>query len=333
MKRLRAGVIGLGVGESHIAGYQSHPDCEVVALCDFSGEKLKAVGEKYPGLRLTGQVDELLNAPDIDVVSIASYDNYHYEQMVQAINNGKHVFVEKPLCLYRSEACEIRRLLREKPDLKMSSNMVLRAAPRFRQLRQMIAGGELGQLYYVEGDYNYGRIHKITEGWRGKIEFYSVVYGGGVHMIDLLQWLSGDKVVEVAAWGNNISTRGKFNYNDMVVSILKFQSGMVGKMAANFSCVSPHFHNLSIYGTKATFINGQESGILMESRDPSHPGRKITTPYKVADKGALIHSFVDSILNRTQPLVTADDVFATMSVCFAIEEATHQSGSVVVEYI
>lgn len=334
MKRLRAGVIGLGVGEQHIAGYQSHPHCEVVALCDFSDEKLAMAKAKYPGIRLTRQAGEVLQDPEIDVVSIASYDNYHYEQIVQAINNDKHVFAEKPLCLYESEATDIRRLLQEKPHLKMSSNLILRMSPRFRWLKQMIADGDMGQLFYVEGDYDYGRVHKITDGWRGKIDFYSVVYGGGVHIIDLLLWLTGDQVIEVAAYGNNLATRGtSFRYNDIVVSILKFQSGMVGKVTANFGGVSPHFHALSIYGTKATFVNGLEYGTLFESRDPAQGGRKITAPYPGTQKGDLIYSFVDSILNRSQAEVTLEDIFKTMSVCFAIEKATHQSDSVVVRYI
>jgi len=334
MKQLRAGIIGLGVGEKHIEGYQSHPDCEVVALCDFSNEKLTMARTKYPDIKLTHQADELLSDPDIDVVSIASHDNYHYEQIVQAINNNKHIFVEKPLCLYEGEATHIRRLLQEKPGLKMSSNLILRMAPRFRLLKQMITDGHMGQLFYVEGDYNYGRLHKITDGWRGKIDFYSVVYGGSVHIVDLLLWLTGDRVVEVAAYGNNLASRDTgFRYNDMVVSILKFQSGMVGKVAVNFGCVSPHFHVLSIYGTKATFVNGLEYGTLFESRDPTQAGRKITAPYPGTQKGALIYSFVDSILNRSQAEVTLEDIFKTMSVCFAIEKATHQSGSVVVRYL
>lgn len=334
MKRLRAGIIGLGVGEQHIEGYRSHPDCDVVALCDFSEEKLSLAKTRYPGMKLTSQADEILQDPDIDIVSIASYDNYHYEQIVKAIDNDKHVFVEKPLCLYEDEAVHIRRLLREKPGIKMSSNLILRMSPRFLQLKQMIRGGEMGQLFYVEGDYNYGRIQKITDGWRGKVDFYSVIYGGGVHMVDLLLWLSGDRVVEVAAYGNNLATRGTgFRYNDMVVSILKFESGMVGKVAVNTGCVFPHFHALNIYGTKATFINGLEHGTLFESRDPAQAGRKITAPYTGTHKGALIYSFVDSILKRSQAEVTIEDIFKTMSVCFAMEKATHQSGSVVVTYI
>jgi len=333
MKRLKAGIIGLGVGEKHIAGYQSHPDCEVVALCDFSEEKLKAAGDKYPGIKLTIQADELLNDPEIGIISIASYDNYHYEQIVQAISNDKHIFVEKPLCLYESEAAEIRRLLQEKPHLKLSSNLILRVVPRFRLLKQMIADGDLGQLFYVEGDYNYGRLHKITEGWRGKIDFYSVVYGGGVHVIDLLLWLTGDRAIEVASYGNNLSSQGSFRYNDMVVAILKFQSGMVGKVAMNFGCVSPHFHALSIYGTKATFINGRDYGRFFESRDLNQPTREITAAYPGAHKGTLIYSFIDSILNRSQAEVTLENIFETMSVCFAVERATHQSSAVVVKYI
>jgi len=334
MKILSAGIIGLGVGEEHIAGYQSHPDCEVVALCDFSDEKLAMARDRYPGISLTSRADELLQDPDIDIVSIASYDNYHYQEIVQAINNNKHIFVEKPLCQYQSEAAHIRRLLQEKPALKLSSNLILRMAPRFRLLKQMITGGDMGQLFYVEGDYNYGRLHKITEGWRGKLDFYSVICGGGIHMLDLLLWLTGDRVIEVAACGNNISSRGSdFRYNDIVVSILKFQSGMVGKVTANFGCVSPHFHALQIYGTKATFINDRDYGRLFESRDPNQPAKKITADYPGTHKGALIHSFVDSILNRSQPEVTVEEIFGSISVCFAIERAMHESGSVMVEYI
>ena len=80
MERLRVGIIGLGVGEKHIEAYQRHPGCEVVALCDFSSEKLSAIGSKYPGIPLTDKADDLLQDPDIDVVSIASYDNYHYDR-------------------------------------------------------------------------------------------------------------------------------------------------------------------------------------------------------------------------------------------------------------
>ena len=53
-------------------------------------------------------------------------------------------------------------------------------------MRELIAAGELGELFHLEGDYDYGRRHKLTDGWRGRIPYYSVVLGGAIHMVDLL---------------------------------------------------------------------------------------------------------------------------------------------------
>jgi predicted dehydrogenase len=331
---LKAGIIGLGIGETHIAGYLRHPGCDVAALCDFDEERRALLQQKYPHLKVVREADELLQDPQIGVVSIASYDNYHFEQVVKAISHGKHVFVEKPLCLAESEAEQIRSLLAEHPHIRLSSNLILRMSPRFRLLKKMVRAGDLGQPYYVESDYNYGRLEKITDGWRGKIGFYSVVLGGGVHVIDLLLWLTGDVVIDVASYGNNLSSKeAGFSYNDMVVAILKFRSGMVGKISANFGCVFPHFHQLSIYGTKATFVNGPKEARLFQSRDSAVRPTRIRSAYPGAAKGDLIFSFIDAILNNTKPEVTTDDVFNTMSVCFAIEKAVKTNQTVAVNYL
>lgn len=321
--KLRAGIIGLGVGEAHVAGYEAHPDCRVTALCDFSPRKLREAKKKYPHVRLTKDADEILNDPAIDVVSIASYDSYHYEQAAQALRQGKHLFVEKPLCLDESEAAGIRTLLDSRPKLSFSSNLILRQSPRFLALKDLVDRGRFGRLYYVEGDYNYGRIHKITDGWRGRIPFYSVVYGGGVHLLDLLLWLTKDRVTEVSAYGNRLATKGsRFRYNDCVAAILRFQSGMVGKVTSNFSCVHPHFHPLALYGTKAAFVHRREGGELFTSRDPKACAKMIRAPYPGVHKGGLLYNFVDHILKGTKLIVPAEDVFRVMSVCFAIEKAS-----------
>ncbi|HIJ70280.1 MAG TPA: Gfo/Idh/MocA family oxidoreductase [Planctomycetes bacterium] len=334
MKKLRVGIIGMGVGEQHIAGFQNHPACEVAALCDFSAQKREMVRSKYPDMSVYENDEAILANPDIDIVSVASYDNYHYSQTAAAIRNNKHVFVEKPLCLYAKEARRIRSLLRERPDLKLSSNLILRKSERFIRLKKMIDEGRLGCLYCVEGDYNYGRLQKITEGWRGRIDFYSVVYGGAVHIVDLLLWLTGSRVVEVSAYGNNISTRdSQFKYFDTVVSILRFENDITGKVTSNYSCVCPHFHNLAIYGTKGTFVNGRETAKLFCSRDPQAGFEKIDAPYPGVHKGDLIYSFVDSIVNGSGADVTIEDIFKVMSVCFAIEKACQKGGAAEVEYI
>ena len=206
--------------------------------------------------------------------------------------------------------------------------------PRFRLLKKKIENKEFGELYYLESDYNYGRLHKITNGWRGKMSYYSVVYGGGVHIVDLLLWLTGDDIEEVFSYGNNIcSKHSGFNYNDFVVTILRFKKGFNAKVACNMGCVYPHFHTLCIYGTEATFINDSKHGIYYKSRDPKIPPQKINEAYPGAQKGDLLYNFVESIIDGVHLVVSTDDVFKTMAVCFAIEKAVNGSDPVKVNYI
>lgn len=331
---LKAGIIGLGVGEAHIAGYESGGRCRVVALCDRDPARRAAAAKRYPEKKIYENDVDLLHDPEIDVVSIASYDDCHHAQVTAALSQNKHVFVEKPLCLHEREAREIRNLLNTRPHLKLSSNLILRKSPRFVELKRMIADGKLGELFHIEGDYNYGRLHKITEGWRGDLDFYSVVLGGGIHLIDLFLWLTGDRVIEAAACGNRISSRSsKFRYDDMVVCILKFAGGMTGKLGVNFGCVQPHFHNLAVYGTSATFVNGRDRGLLYRSRDPETAPDTLDSAYPGIHKGGLIASFVDAVVDDTEPEVTAEDVFRAMSVCFAVERAGRESAWIAVDYI
>ena len=328
MRPLRAGVIGLGVGEQHIAGYREHSQCEVVAVCDTDPEKLAEVQSRHPELVGVSDPVELLDDSEIDVVSIASYDDAHHAQIMRALANGKHVFVEKPLVLYENELQEVRAMLASKPELNLSCNVPLRRSPRFGQLRDDVQAGELGELFHFEGDYDYGRRHKLTHGWRGYVPHYSVVLGGAIHMVDLLLWITGDRVTEVSAYSSKVATRGtRFKPSDFVIATMRMRSGATAKVTANLGCVSPHFHGVRIYGTEGTFINGIPNGMMYRPSESSSEAEVsvVDSPYPGVHKGALIHGFVEQILTGKPSLVTADEVFETLAVCFAIERA-HREG-------
>lgn len=329
MNELRAGIIGLGVGERHIAGFEHDPRCRVTALCDISERRLAEVSAAYPGRRLVTDAEDILDDPDIDVVGIASYDDIHFAQVVRAIGNGKHVFVEKPICQHADQLEEIRARLDERPGTRLSSNLILRMCPRFRRVHGMLREGVFGVPYYLEASYNYGRIHKILDGWRGRLDYYSVTQGGGIHVIDLLTWLAGEAVVEVAAFGTRLAMADSATrFDDTVVAVLKFANGAVGRITSNFACVYPHFHELAVYGTEATFQNGLEAGSLFTSRDPGERPVVIDDPYPGVNKGELIRSFVGAILDGTRPEVDADDVFRAMEVCLAIDRAAETGAPV-----
>lgn len=323
---LNVGVIGLGVGEKHIAGYQAHARSRVTTICDWDSQRLAEVAGRHPGLKTATDADELLEDPTLDVISIASYDSCHYEQVERALQAGKHVFVEKPLCMHPQEAARLAELHAERPDLRISSNLPLRLSPRFLELKQTIADGVFGTLYYIEADYQYGRLFKVTEGWRGDLDYYSVILGGGVHMVDLVLWLTGERVVSVTAVGNRIASAGsKFRFDDFVTSTLELESGAIAKINANFGCIHPHFHAVEVFGTDATFINGLDEGKLWTLAGGQPVARSVRSPYPGVEKGDLIPSFVESIVSERPALVTTDEVFAAMEVLFAIERA-HASG-------
>lgn len=331
---LNAAVIGLGVGERHIAGYEAHPSARVVALCDIDGEKREMAARRYPQRRITGDADQLLSDPDIHVVSVASYDDAHFDQIMAALRANKHVFVEKPLVLKPDQARAVRQALQDRPHLRLSSNLILRKVPRFADLRDRIVEGEFGRIFNIEASYHYGRLQKLTHGWRGTMPGHSVVLGGGIHMIDLAMWLIGDRITEVSAVGNRIAGNGSPHQNfDCVTASVRFAGGAIGQVSANYGCVRPHFHALSVFGTEATFFNDPGDAIVYRSRDPETPPDPLDTAYPAAAKGDAIPSFIDAILGHGSPSVDIDDVFNCLSVCFAIEEAAHKGGTVNVEYL
>ena len=104
MQPLKFGVIGLGVGEQHVAAYQAMPGCEVAAICDIDATRLAEVGSRRNIAKRSSNWREIVEDPDINAVSICSYDSAHAEQAIAALSAKKHVMVEKPAVLHRREA-------------------------------------------------------------------------------------------------------------------------------------------------------------------------------------------------------------------------------------
>lgn len=318
---LKAGVIGFGVGEQHILGLKNS-GVDVVAICDKNDSKMVEASKKYPECKIYRNANSVINSSEIDIVSIASFDQDHYKHVVNSILSGKHVFCEKPLCMNETELKGIRNALNKRPNIKLSTNTILRMSRRFKDAYKKIISKSFGKIYSIEGDYNYGRIEKITNGWRTKVKNYSVILGGGIHLVDLLIWFVNSPIVEVYAMGNKICTeKTSFDYNDMVISIVKFENGVVGKISANFGCVHPHFHKVVVYGTKATFVNEIHNAYFFNSRNPEVSPKILKSDYPGLQKGDLIPSFINSIKGVSKSIVDIETVFKVMSACIAIDKS------------
>lgn len=335
---LGVAVVGLGIGEQHARAYARLPQCEVRALVDLDAAKAMRLAAEFPGSKVFGDFDGVLSDRGIDLVSIASFDEAHFGQVMAALHAGKHVFVEKPLCRTAGELSDIRSALKARPDLHLASNLVLRGADIYRWLRSEIGAGAFGEIYAFDGDYLYGRLHKITDGWRGKAEDYSVMMGGGIHMIDLLLWLTGQRPDRVQAAGSRVATRGSgFHYDDFTAATLTFSSGLVARITANFACMHPHQHVVRIFGTRKTFILDDAGPRVLAHRDPPERGMPVTwaTPVALAttpaDKGVLIPGFVQGVAAgapaRNDELEATLDAIAIAVACDAAA-ASRQSATI-----
>ena len=326
-KPLKVGVIGLGVGEQHAISYNEIEGVEVVALCDIDPGQLTEVADRQGISSRHTDYKAITENPDIDIVSICSYDDHHVEQAISAFENGKHVMVEKPVALNRGDA---ERLLRAQQDSGkfITSNLILRHSARFKELKGWIDAGDFGDIVAMEGDYIHQILWKLTEGWRGKMDFYCVTYGGGIHLIDLMRWLIGQEVVEVTGMGNQILTAGtQYKYPDTIINLLRFDGGAIAK---NMSILGPQrtqLHALNVYGTKKTFVNDTPNAKLFDGDDAANE-HVVTTPYPGIRKGDLLPGFIDAIREGREPLVGARDIFRVMDICFAAWESV-QSGRTV----
>lgn len=328
---LKIGIIGLGVGERHLVGYRALPGVEVAAICDLDPARLDAVGRRYGIVDRYADFRRITECPDIDAVSVCSYDDAHAEHCIAAFRGGKHVMVEKPVALVRGEAEAVLRAQQDSGRI-ITSNLILRASPRFRELKDQITAGAFGEVFCIEGDYIHNILGKITKGWRGRMKTYCTIYGGGIHLIDLMRWLLDREVVEVCGMGNKVLTRNSaYRFDDTFINVLRFEGGALGKCLTTFGPQRTKFHSLSVYGTRKTFVNDISDAKLFDGDAPENE-HVVATPYPGMEKGDLIPDFIGAIREDREPSVGARDVFRVMDICIAARESAETGHTVKVSY-
>jgi predicted dehydrogenase len=329
---LGAATVGLGVGEQHARTLASTERCALHWVYDLDVEKAASLAAEL-GARAASGLNDILDDADVDLVTIASYDDAHFQQTVAALRAGKHVFVEKPLCRSVDELHHLKAVW-QASGRHLVANLVLRGAPLYQWLRDAIAAGEFGEVYAVDGDYLYGRLPKITDGWRKDVPDYSVIQGGAVHMVDLMLRLTGQRPVSVTAVGNRIATRGTaFRYHDFVAATYRFDSGLIGRITANFGAVQPHQHVLRVFGTRATFIYDDRGPRLQTSRAADASWVAIDQAPLPRSKGVLIAPFVDAIVEPSARGRQTQHEFDLIAACVAADVAAVTGASETIAYV
>ena len=320
IKKLYAATIGLGFGLSHAKVFKNNKNVKLVCVNDLNLKK-KKLAESLK-TTFTQKSNFIFDNKKINLVSIASYDNYHFQHLLKAIKNKKNIFIEKPICQNSKQLGIVKKLLKDN-KLKLSSNFVLRYHPKFKKVKELVNQNKIGKIYSIEGEYNYGRLIKLIKGWRGEIPYYSIVQGGGIHIIDLMQWLINSIPLKAISVGNNlISKQSKFKFNDNNIALIAFKNGVTGKVTSNFSCAMPHNHYLKIYGKKGTIEVSFDKIFWYKSR--LKKSKPVLVKYKNDKnyKDKLLNSFIESIFNKKKNYnPSLQDIYSSLSTCFAIDKS------------
>jgi predicted dehydrogenase len=142
-------VVGLGYwGPNLVRNFYEVDGAEPVMLCDMRAERLHQVSRRYPALTLTKRFEDVLEDPRVDAVAIATPVSTHFSLAQAALEAGKHVFVEKPLAASSQEGEELMELADSRGLVLMPGHTFLYSPP-VRAIRDMIAAGELGEIYFI----------------------------------------------------------------------------------------------------------------------------------------------------------------------------------------
>jgi predicted dehydrogenase len=147
---IRIGVIGFGYwGPNIVRNFQGIPDCEVVAVSDLDPVALQRAQHAYPRLQHMSDPLQLLESPGVDAVAVITPVWTHFELAKKALENGKHIFVEKPFTSTSADAEELIQLA-EKKHLKIMVDHTFLFTGAVKKIRQLVDDDVLGRLYYYD---------------------------------------------------------------------------------------------------------------------------------------------------------------------------------------
>jgi predicted dehydrogenase len=243
---IRIGVIGYGYwGPNLVRNFMAAPGSAVTRVCDLLPERLAPLEKLYPGVKTCNQSAELINDPQIDAVVIATPVSSHFELAMAALRAGKHVLVEKPLATRSDDA---RRLM----DEAAARKLVLLVDHTFvytdavRKIRDLIASGELGQIYYYDAvRVNLGLFqHDVN-----------VIWDLAIHDLSIVDYVLPEKPIAVSTTG---MSHFKAQPENMAYITLFFASAQIAHVHVNW---------LSPVKVRHTQNDGSEKNILYVDLD------------------------------------------------------------------
>lgn len=258
---LRIGVIGYGYwGPNIVRNFVGHSDCTVTMICDAGSEALDRARRMYPGVTLVKEPNEVLDSPDVDAVAVVTPVATHYEFARRALENGKHVFVEKPFTATSDEAKRLVELAEAKQRLIMVDHTFLFTGA-VRKIKQLIEQDSLGKLlYYDSTRVNLGLFqHDVN-----------VVWDLAPHDLSIMEYLVPGTPEALVATG----TTHFSGFEDVAYITVYYPDSMIAHFNVNW---------LSPVKIRMTLLGGEKRMVVWNDLEPDE---KI----KLYDKGVDVQS-------------------------------------------
>ena len=256
---VRVAVIGYGYwGPNIVRNFHGLENAQVVAVCDKNPKALRRVGRTYPGLDVTSDFSAVLRSPDVDAVAVVTPVWTHYELAKAALENGKHVFVEKPFTSTARQAEELIELA-DRKNLKIMVDHTFLFNGAVRKIREIVEAGTLGPLYYFDSTrVNLGLFQHDV----------SVVWDLAPHDLSIMDDIIKERPEAVVATGGNHLN----GHADMAFITIYFPRNIVAHINVNW---------LSPVKVRTTLIGGKDKMLVWNDLEADE---KI----KIYDKGVQI---------------------------------------------
>jgi predicted dehydrogenase len=224
---VRIGVAGLGYWGPNLArNFAALPGCELEWCCDPSPQARDQAASLMPGVRLTGELSDLLDDPELDAVALATPVSTHASLAAAVVQAGKHCFVEKPLAQAAADAERVVALAEASGRTLMVGHL-LEYHPAVRKLKELIDSGELGdRIFYIYGNrLNLGKLRADE----------NALWSLGAHDVSVVLHLVDEEPTELIAHGESYVRGG---VQDVVFCFLRFPSGLSAHL--HLSWLDPH---------------------------------------------------------------------------------------------
>jgi predicted dehydrogenase len=317
-RKLKWGVVGLGrfSEEAFLPAIQHLRKSKVVSVFSYSFNRAKIVATKFGIPNYFDDYNEFLKS-DIDVVYIASSNDKHYEQAIEAANSGKHIFCEKPLALNSTQAEEMVNVANQRKVL-FAVNFIHNFHPLTIKAKELINTLNLGKIVSVQANFNID--FPPNENYR----FNRAKSGGGAlrdlgsHMLNLLRYFGGE-ISEIDGYLDNIVYQSEVE--DFASAIVKFKNSGYGyfnvsynsKRAFNRLEIICHRGSIEIDNLMGRKIIGTKLSIVVDG-EAKKSFRKGGNKMLYALK-----SVQDSFLKNEIPLVTGYDGLVNMKLMEELE--------------